>query len=81
MTRFVRIANNVDLLNLAQVLVYTQDGTNVALRKSASCDVGPWPGLPQSNLVDGVGTNQMTNQAINESPRLNLSSPSKYATG
>ena len=57
MTRFVRIANNVDLLNLAQVSVYTQDGTNVALKKPASCDVGPWPGLPPSNLVDGVGTN------------------------
>ena len=57
MTRFVRIANNVDLLNLAQVSVYTQDGTNVALKQPASCDVGPWPGLPPSNLVDGVGTN------------------------
>ena len=57
MTRFVRIANNVDIINLAQVSVYTQDGTNVALKKPASCDVGPWSGLPVSNLVDGVGTN------------------------
>ena len=57
MTRFVRIANNVDLINLAQISVYTQDGTNVALKKPASCDVGPWNGLPPSNIVDGVGTN------------------------
>ncbi|CAL5225062.1 g7840 [Coccomyxa viridis] len=57
MTRFVRIANNVDIINLTQISVYTQDGTNVALKKPVACDVGSWSGLPVSNLVDGVGTN------------------------